>query len=780
MQHLQTALVTALMVSAACSFSHGAEYFVSPSGDDANAGTREAPWRSIARANEALGPGDTAVFLPGEYPGTIAPARDGAEGAPITYRAEEPLAATLTVGDGDSAIGFSDRSYVTVEGFRIDAGGARWVSVSNSDHVAIRGCVMRDGGPTATIARSEQVRLLDNVFSKDRVTGNMWHILECSRVLIEGNSYERVGHSPMQITASNYTVVRANSFQNPWGRDYEFWSSGRLLIERNTITRARDSGYSADSRAKNVYSDSIFRHNIAFGNLHTPLNSPSYLSMGADPTDIKRRPYRLVNSRIYNNTVAGNLGHAWEFGGMVIAANEVMNNIFAGNDWAGGNLQLRYTEGCSGDNRVRSNLIRGSEPGQDVVYYRGEVMTVDEVDSATRVHRGYWSEFQDNIDVDPALLDVKSGDLRVGPDSPAIDAGAPLALAMGEGEGRALTVTDGIPFYDGFGIEGERGDWIAVGAGDNLARIERIELRYEQPAILHLDRDVRWTDGRPVSLPWAGEGPDMGAYESGLAHPTRFRAFVEPRYPRPGEPVRFGIDPMGKTIASVRWDFRDGTYSTELEPEFTWDEVGDHAVVVRAEFENGEHSVETVFVGVQVPQDPTEPLVTGDFEDATRDSEWGWQFKFYRGHQTGYEQVEREGGEGKCMHLVYKEGNANRTAGQVAPGVWELDAYPILRFEYRIPEGVPVSLAVTPFRAEGMPSGWVLARSEAGNTGGYIDLEGPQLIDDGAWHEVTLDLRAIREATPEVAYLYQAMFYCNWGEDEGQEFWFDNFQVLPE
>ncbi|MGD9496881.1 MAG: right-handed parallel beta-helix repeat-containing protein [Armatimonadota bacterium] len=770
------ALILALAIPCA-----GAQYYLAPDGSDDAAGSREQPWRTIDKANATLEAGDEVIFLPGEYPGAIAPANSGTAEAPIVFRSVEPLAATLKAGEGINAIYLRDRSHVVVEGFRIDPDGVGgWINATDCDHLTVRGCVMRDAGPTAVIARSEQVRLIDNVFSKDRVTGNMWSILECSWVLIEGNSFAHVGHSPIQITTSRNVVVRANCFMNPWGRNYEFWASGRLLVEGNIITRARDSGYSADSRAKNLYLDSIFRYNRVFGNLHTPLNSGSYMPAGARPTSSFREPFRLMNSRIYHNTIAGNLGHGWEINGLAITANEFANNIFARNDWTGANVQFTYGSDVSRDNRVRGNLFRGTEPGQAVIGFRGETMPVQEVDRRTSLLEGFWSEFQDNVDADPAFVDADANDFRLSEGSGAIDAGVPLALAIGEGSGRELPVTDGRPFFDGFGIEGEQGDWIAVGTGDNVARIERVELRYYLPAILHLDREVSWTDGMPVSLPWSGAAPDAGAFERGGSHPSRFIALAQPAYPRPGEPVRFRIDPLGKTVTSVRWDFRDGSVSDEVSPEHTWAEAGDHGVVVRCEFDNGERGVETVFVGVEEPVDPAAPLVQADFEEATRESQWGYHFKFYRSWLTGYEHVARADGAGKCMRLFYGEGKANQAAGAVAPGVWEIDRYPLIRFAYRIAPGTPVGICVEPFEGVPGPRGWIVGGTDTRVIGGYTEVEGPRLIDDDRWHEVTVDLRAIRSATPDVVYLRRFMFLCNWREDQGQQFWFDDFAILPE
>ncbi len=757
-----------------------AEYFLAPDGSDDEPGSREQPWLSIAKANASVAAGDTVTFLPGEYPGSIAPEQSGADGAPIVYRSSEPFAAVLTAERGAHAIALQGRSHLIIEGFRIDPDGVGgWVNAGDCDHLTIRDCVMRDSAYTAVITRSEQVRLIGNTFVKDRVSGNMWSILECSYVLIEGNELARVGHSPMQLTTSRNVVVRANCFRNPWGRNYEFWASGKVLVEGNVITRARDSGFSADSRAKNLYIDSIYRYNRVFGNLHTPLNSGSYMPSGAKPTKYFREPFRLVDSRIYHNTITGNLGHGWEINGLAITSNEFANNVFSGNDWTGANVQFVYGGDVSRDNRVRGNLLRGTEPGQAVVNYRGTPMTVEEAIARTTLHQGFWSEMQENVDAEPAFVDPGSNDYRLSADSGAIDAGVHLAMAIGEGTGRELPVTDGRAFFDGFGIEGEQGDWIAVGEGGNLARIERVEERYYLPAILHLDRKVSWTDGMPVSLPWSGAGPDAGAFERDGAHPSRMIARAEPAYPRPGEPVRFSLDALGKTVTSVRWDFRDGTFSDELAPEHTWAEAGDHGVLVRCEFDNGERGVDVVFVGVEELIDPNAPLVQADFEPETRETHWGYHFKFYRSWLTAYEHAEREGG-GYCMRLFRDAGKANRAAGAIAPGVWEIDAYPIVRFAYRIPEGVPVALCVEAFEGAPGPRGWVLGGTDARDNGGYEQIEGPRLIDDDQWHEATVDLRAIRAATPDARYLRRFMFLCNWREDRGQQFRYDDFAILPE
>ena len=45
----------------------GGVRFVAPNGDDRNPGTRERPWRTLGKAVDALGPGQTAYLRAGEY-----------------------------------------------------------------------------------------------------------------------------------------------------------------------------------------------------------------------------------------------------------------------------------------------------------------------------------------------------------------------------------------------------------------------------------------------------------------------------------------------------------------------------------------------------------------------------------------------------------------------------------------------------------------------------------------------------------------------------------------
>lgn len=76
-------------VLAACPAALAEIYHVAqkhPAASDANAGTEQAPWKTLSKAAAELSPGDTAVIHEGVYREWVNPARSGSASAPITFQ----------------------------------------------------------------------------------------------------------------------------------------------------------------------------------------------------------------------------------------------------------------------------------------------------------------------------------------------------------------------------------------------------------------------------------------------------------------------------------------------------------------------------------------------------------------------------------------------------------------------------------------------------------------------------------------------------------------------
>lgn len=755
----------------------GAVFYLAPDGDDSGSGGRGSPWRSIDRANAGAGAGDAVVFRPGTYHGTIAPESSGTPDAPIRFRSAARHAAVLA-GGGESrlAVDLQHKRNISIEDFRIAPGDGPWMRADECNRLSVTGCYMEKASDATpfVLTRCIHVRLLDNVFRKDRVGGNMCQVVECTYVLIEGNAFARVGHCPLQISMTNNLVVRSNCFHNPWGRNYEFWASGRALVEGNIVTEALDSAHSADSRAKNLLIDGIIRFNRVYGNRHTPLNSLSYVPVNYHVRD----PFRFVNSRVYHNTIADNLGYGWELNGINVSSNVFVNNIFFRNDKYGGAVQIARGDGIAGDNLFLNNVFRGTDGGQRVVRYGDRFLTVDEA-NRNSVVRGHWREFEDNLDVDPGFVDSSNRDFRLRPNSPCIDAGRALTRTRRAGRGREVPVDDGRYFYDGFGIEGEKGDLVAIGKGDRTARVEKVVLNYYQPDLLVLDRAIEWAAGDPVSLPWSGAAPDIGACQRGPGSPGRLIARAEPVRVEPGDEVGFHVDPAGKGIASVLWDFGDGDSMEAGDAVHAYSEPGHYPSRVRVRYADGDEDVDVAFVRVEQPVDPAAPMLVVDFEEETV-LDWGYLFKIYRGNRlTGHDFV-TGGFEGSRCVRLFAETDGSDLGCSLAPGEWDIDAYPFIRFAYRITEGVPVGLWLQAFPAEAYGEGVVIVGGTSSrDCGPYPDTDSCALLDDGRWHIAELDARTIREHIEEVRHLRRFRFYTHGNAREGQHFWFDEFAILP-
>jgi parallel beta-helix repeat protein len=77
-----------LFLASAAGFSQAETYFVSPHGNDAHAGSRTAPLKTISAAAAKAMAGDTVLVLEGVYRERVSPPRGGSEEKPIIYRGE--------------------------------------------------------------------------------------------------------------------------------------------------------------------------------------------------------------------------------------------------------------------------------------------------------------------------------------------------------------------------------------------------------------------------------------------------------------------------------------------------------------------------------------------------------------------------------------------------------------------------------------------------------------------------------------------------------------------
>lgn len=122
-----SAWVTADRIGSAQTGSSRRSFYVSPSGNDMNAGTLESPFATIGgafRHVSNLGAGDEIVVLPGLYEEAVVVSAGGNASGNLTLVSKVRHAAKIrSPSDSYSAIAIQ-RSYVSIDGFDVQSGGS--------------------------------------------------------------------------------------------------------------------------------------------------------------------------------------------------------------------------------------------------------------------------------------------------------------------------------------------------------------------------------------------------------------------------------------------------------------------------------------------------------------------------------------------------------------------------------------------------------------------------------------------------------------------------------
>ena len=706
------------------------EVYVAPDGDDKADGSKAKPWKTLEKAAQA-GPGTTVIFKPGRYSGKLVPQHSGAADAPIVFRSAEPGKAVFTGGKGvEYAVVLKGCSNVEVDGFRFDVQpGNRWMLVQDAFFCTVRNCHMEH----STIANpircrnvhysrfdNLQVFRCENRGTDGEVSGDMWNNENVSHTVYSRLYISRAGHRPMGLGRNcRNIVVRDSVFDCRWGRNFEYFSPKKILIERCFITNSYEGSGSYDGRAKLFTIDGIFRYNLIARNNTCPLVINAYRYYD-------HPPFGMMRSRLYFNTWFYNQDCAWQMvdmnrkdGKFMVTGNVIKNNIMVDNNPADGTA-LYIARNIAPDNRFVNNLLRGRKAGDTVVKTRRWpdpqlLLTAEEA------NKQFPQQYQRNFDDDPKFTDTEKDDYRLQAGSPAVDRAEPLTLVTEASKGIYLSVGDARYFYDGYGIPGEAGDTIVIGPEKKTARIVQ---NLAEDKMLILDRPVAVNKGDSVDLPYAGNAPDLGCFELGMK-----------------------TGPQG-SFAPYRIEKMD----TATEP------------VIVCDFE--ENDVDRWFFYWNHTRKPNSSAVL-DKTVGANGSKGSWKV-YFRKNQYG------------------KKTPGSMLSTHVVPSRWLIDRFPYVEFAYRIPKGVPVGVSVheSSLIADSADAPVLfLAGSPA------LDVKTKAvtyrrdeitLIDDGQWHKIKLDVRAIRKYFPNVKMLSIIRFWapaCN--GKEGDAYWIDDFAILP-
>ncbi len=129
-------------------------YVDGAAGNDANAGTSTAPWRTIQHAADAANPGDTVIVNDGVYTGgsnVVTIGRSGTASAWLVFRAAHRWGAAVDGRTNASAVGFEiNGSYVRVEGFEVRGTSRYGIDAYNGHDVDVAGNHVHDVGHVCT------------------------------------------------------------------------------------------------------------------------------------------------------------------------------------------------------------------------------------------------------------------------------------------------------------------------------------------------------------------------------------------------------------------------------------------------------------------------------------------------------------------------------------------------------------------------------------------------------------------------------------------------------
>ncbi len=445
-------------------------YYVSVSGNDANAGTQAAPWRHIQYAMDLVGPGSTVYVMGGVYNETVTFRRSGTSGSYIVlqnYAGQTPVidGTGLPITGETGLVVIENKAYVKLIGFEVrnlKAGGNTgvfpagiWIrgngafievrnnavhDIENScGHCGAHGIAVYGRDPLASIhdilidgnqvyngrfGWSESMVMNGNV-ERFTISNNIVH--DNDNIGIDMIGYEGENPDPAVDRARDGTVVgnlvyNINSYGNPaYGNERSadgiYVDGGtRIVIERNIV---HDSNIGIELASEHGDRDTSYitvRDNFLYNNTQTGIAFGGY-----DKRRGSTQYCVIVNNTLYNNFTQRDWG-AELYIQFDTRYNIVKNNLIYAND------ARRFIESWNPTmtaNLVDYNLYFAAGGGTNGTWiWKGVTYT-----SFAAYQSATGNDANALVGIDPQLASLATPDLHLLSSSPAIDRGQDLTEA---------------------------------------------------------------------------------------------------------------------------------------------------------------------------------------------------------------------------------------------------------------------------------------------------------------------------------------------------------------
>jgi hypothetical protein len=379
--------------------SQSRTFYVSTSGNNANAGTDASPWRTLQHAASRVAAGDLVIVRPGNYTG-FELTTDGSAAQPIEFRADPGVVINVpeTVRN-QHGINLEGADWIIVQGFTVTGVPRAGIRAVLNHHVTIRGNRLDANGYWGVLTG----------FSDD--------------VVIENNETSR--------SQVEHGIYVSNSGDRPVIRNNHVWGNRANGIHMNGDV--------------SLGGDGIISGALVEGNLIHDNGIGGGSGINCDGV----QGSRFLNNVLYNNHAGGITLYRIDAGGSAVNNLVAHNTILQASD---GRWAINITNASTG-NRVFNNILynahsfRGSItvsadslPG--LVSDYNVVMSRFSTDNGnTRITLAQWQAAtgQDthSIIALPAALfvDVAGNDYHLSSTAPARDAGLMVAEAPQDRDG---------------------------------------------------------------------------------------------------------------------------------------------------------------------------------------------------------------------------------------------------------------------------------------------------------------------------------------------------------